>query len=91
MNICDAVLTHSALESNPGFVEGNPIMRWVIGFGWPTFYVVKIGLVSACAFALYRLWHKHRATKYTAWFAMSLYILVVCWNLGLRIYVDYIM
>ena len=85
LNVLDAVLTHSAVSSGM-FREANPVMRWVIGFGWGPLYAVKLGVVSVCVGMFYWLWDRHWFTKKAVWICVAVYILVVCWNLGLHIW-----
>lgn len=79
LNVYDALITVYATTSLD-FDELNPVMRWCLSSGPPTFLLVKIGLMSAvCCYLRTRRSNQSRVWWTTVMVAAAL--LAICaWN-----------
>tara|TARA_B100002052_G_scaffold298402_1_gene331791 strand:+ start:1566 stop:1853 length:288 start_codon:yes stop_codon:yes gene_type:complete len=79
LNILDATFT-SFVVSNALAVEANPLMGAILELGIAPFVVVKLGIVVASLWVLWR--YRHRTiTKIGTAICLIIYMLLICYFL----------
>lgn len=80
--ICTAdALSTYWLITNGFATEFNPIMNWVLGFGWVPFFVVK-GATVALAVGFAEWYRQHNPQFVRQWTRLAIGLYVSLWTIG---------
>ena len=78
LNLCDGLLTR-LLVNNEFAIEGNPLLKDIVGNGW--FLLIKILGVLLVGFILWDIYRRHpRLALLAVRCALLGYALIVIWN-----------
>jgi hypothetical protein len=78
LNLCDSLLTRF-LVNNKFAIEGNPLLKDIVGGGW--FPIIKIAGVLLAGLILWDIYRRHpRLALFAMGCALSGYALIVMWN-----------
>lgn len=81
--LADALSTYWLITTGLA-TEFNPIMNWVLGFGWFAFFAVK-GATVVLAIGFAEWYRKHNPQFVTRWTRLAIGLYVSLWSLGVLV------